>query len=255
MVTYKEFREEMLKNLEKYYHLVNFSGWKKIAEKRISGEYTELKAKTILDCGCGWGEFIVSALKHGAEVCVCLEPDADKIRLCRMRFRLHGVEQRAIIIRGIGEYLPFKDNSFDLVISNSVLEHVQEPCKVIKEMVRVSKKYVFIHCPNYLFPREQHYKVFWLPCMPKNLAKIYLRARKKNPNFITTINYITPISLKKCLSMIEGIKFEHTIKHRLANQNLIIKHKFLGKIVKILRIPPDLIALFLPNIDVLIEKV
>ncbi len=34
-------------------------------------------------------------------------------------------------------HLPFKDNSFDKAISNSVLEHVESPARVFSEMVRV----------------------------------------------------------------------------------------------------------------------
>jgi len=39
-----------------------------------------------------------------------------------------------------GKNLPFKNNSFDLVLIESVLEHVNEPEKVIKEAYRVLKK-------------------------------------------------------------------------------------------------------------------
>jgi SAM-dependent methyltransferase len=38
-----------------------------------------------------------------------------------------------------GRTLPFKDSSFDLVLSTQVLEHVQEPLALIAEMVRVCK--------------------------------------------------------------------------------------------------------------------
>src|SRR3989344_4807657 len=38
-----------------------------------------------------------------------------------------------------GKNLPFKDNSFDLVLIESVLEHVDEPERVIKEAYRVLK--------------------------------------------------------------------------------------------------------------------
>lgn len=36
-----------------------------------------------------------------------------------------------------GKNLPFKDNSFDIVICESVLEHVDEPCRIIDEAARV----------------------------------------------------------------------------------------------------------------------
>lgn len=42
-------------------------------------------------------------------------------------------------VRGVGEVLPFKDNSFDAIISIAVLEHVKDPFKCASEMARVLK--------------------------------------------------------------------------------------------------------------------
>lgn len=42
-------------------------------------------------------------------------------------------------VRGVGEVLPFKDNSFDAVFSLAVLEHVKDPFQCAKEIVRVLK--------------------------------------------------------------------------------------------------------------------
>lgn len=43
-------------------------------------------------------------------------------------------------VLGIGEDLPFKDECFDYVISNAVLEHVRDPFKAAREIERVLKK-------------------------------------------------------------------------------------------------------------------
>lgn len=42
-------------------------------------------------------------------------------------------------VRGVGEVLPFKDNSFDAVISVAVLEHVKDPWLCAQEIIRVLK--------------------------------------------------------------------------------------------------------------------
>jgi SAM-dependent methyltransferase len=44
--------------------------------------------------------------------------------------------------------LPFKDDTFDFVISSHMLEHHWDPIKVIKEWCRVAKQYVFITVPR-----------------------------------------------------------------------------------------------------------
>jgi len=42
-------------------------------------------------------------------------------------------------VRGVGEMLPFGDNSFDAVLSLAVLEHVKDPFACARELVRVLK--------------------------------------------------------------------------------------------------------------------
>lgn len=42
-------------------------------------------------------------------------------------------------VRGVGEVLPFKDGSFDAVISSAVLEHVKDPFRCAQEIIRVLK--------------------------------------------------------------------------------------------------------------------
>lgn len=63
------------------------------------------------------------------------------------------------IINANGEDMPFKDNEFDYVICNQVLEHVDDPDKFIKELMRVGKR-GYIETPSllgeFLFPKDSH---------------------------------------------------------------------------------------------------
>jgi len=44
--------------------------------------------------------------------------------------------------------LPFKDSTFDVVICTEVLEHLDKPKAALKELTRVSKKYLILSVPN-----------------------------------------------------------------------------------------------------------
>ena len=44
--------------------------------------------------------------------------------------------------------LPYKDDSFDMVICSEVLEHLAFPAKAMEELVRVSKKYCLLAVPH-----------------------------------------------------------------------------------------------------------
>ncbi len=64
--------------------------------------------------------------------------------------------------------LPFADQSFDLVFSNSVIEHVgsrDTQARFASEIARVGKLF-WLQTPNRYFPIEQHLwtpLVHWLP--------------------------------------------------------------------------------------------
>jgi 2-polyprenyl-3-methyl-5-hydroxy-6-metoxy-1,4-benzoquinol methylase len=104
------------------------------------------KAKTvdsILDVGCGEG-FTLNRLREN-----------------KIGEKLEGIEylQAAIdlgkktypdikITKGTIYDLPYKTNSFDLVLCTEVLEHLNKPQDALKELVRVSKKYLVISVPN-----------------------------------------------------------------------------------------------------------
>jgi ubiquinone/menaquinone biosynthesis C-methylase UbiE len=48
------------------------------------------------------------------------------------------------------EYLPFCDGVFDLVYSSHTIEHVADPFKMFRELVRVSSRKVVVKCPDRL---------------------------------------------------------------------------------------------------------
>ena len=58
-----------------------------------------------------------------------------------------------------GEQLPFKDNEFDYIICNQVLEHVEDPETFIREQSRVARR-GYIETPSLigeqLFPKKSH---------------------------------------------------------------------------------------------------
>lgn len=72
------------------------------------------------------------------------------------------------VVLGDGVSLPFADQSFDLVFSNSVIEHVgsrAEQARFAAEIARVGKQY-WVQTPNRYFPIEHHLwtpVVHWLP--------------------------------------------------------------------------------------------
>jgi SAM-dependent methyltransferase len=58
------------------------------------------------------------------------------------------------IVRGVGEHLPFASQTFDLIVSVWVLEHLRDPALVFREVARVLRPrghFIFL-TPNLLNP-------------------------------------------------------------------------------------------------------
>lgn len=105
-----------------------------------------LGASSVLDTGCGTGlamRFLQHQLPelrvHGND------PSED---LLGVAMGSHGI--RAEQLECISsESLPYADESFDVVLETGVLHHVPTPERVVKEMLRVARRAVFISDQNY----------------------------------------------------------------------------------------------------------
>ena len=98
----------------------------------------------VLDVGSGFGRHVYECARRGAHV-VALDYAADEVVQTRDTLAAM-VETREIaadkligVLRGDARSLPFPDESFDVVITSEVLEHIQDDVAAIAEMVRVLK--------------------------------------------------------------------------------------------------------------------
>lgn len=107
----------------------------------------------ILENGCGVGMYVEHLAPFGGKV-FGLEYDFE--RAAEAGIRSPG------IVNAAGEYLPYPDSSFDLILSHEVLEHVADDVLAVREMLRVIKPggRMVIFCPNRGYPFETH-GIYW----------------------------------------------------------------------------------------------
>ena len=153
----------------------------------------KVKGKT-LEVGSGFGTFLALLTERGIDA-HGTEPEDIAMKATLMQ------NKKCRVVKGVGEKLPFGDGIFDFVFSFQVLEHTQNPEKVLDESLRVLKRegILYFVIPNYNSFWEGHYGIFWLPRFPRPLAKFYLKLKGKDPKFLDSIQYITPQRLEKHL--------------------------------------------------------
>jgi 2-polyprenyl-3-methyl-5-hydroxy-6-metoxy-1,4-benzoquinol methylase len=168
-------------------------------ERNYDGRWAILEAEgleggRILDMAAGCGTFLLYGLRQGYDV-HGIEPEDWKLQYFRNKVRLSGLplEWRSRIARSFGESLPFGDCSFDLVTSYQTLEHVTDARSSLYEMLRVLKPggTLYLRAPNYDCFFEPHYRVPFLPRMPRALARPYLRALGKPTSGLDTLTWTT----------------------------------------------------------------
>lgn len=144
---------------------------KRLAKKaRIDGAQA-------LDIGAGSGGIAIALAEAGASV-DAVEPDPVRFRWATERIAGHGVPVR--LSSSSGESLPFDAATFDLVILDSVIEHVENPRRVIREVARVLRPggIAYLVSPNKLSAfnilRDPHYEMFGVVLLPHLLGKLYV---------------------------------------------------------------------------------
>ena len=119
------------------------------------------------------------------------------------------------------------NNSFDIVHSNAVIEHVGSPKNqllFIKECIRISKKYVFIQTPNRFYPLDFHTILPLIHWLPKNIHRKILKII--GLNFYSLEKNLNLLTRRDLINLCEelNIKNYKIIKYRLffMTSNLIL---------------------------------
>ena len=117
-------------------------GWKSSGDQLEAMVRSHVTARSrILDLGCGRGG-VVELLWRDVELAAGLDPDSPSLS----EHRAQGMP----VVRGVGERMPFVDESFDLIVCLWVLEHLKDPVEAFREVRRVLRPrghFVFV-TPN-----------------------------------------------------------------------------------------------------------
>jgi SAM-dependent methyltransferase len=185
---------------------------KSFKRAQLLERYTPLSNKKLLEIGSGFGTNLATWIKSYEVDGYGTEPDGvgfgTSFSASRELFVANGLDpDRIIAVRG--ETLPFADASFEIVYSANVLEHTEDPLKVLEEAVRVLRPGGILHfeLPNFLSYFEGHYMVPQPPIFWRWLLPLWVRLLGRDPSFARTMRTeINPVWCRRAVTQV-GTKY------------------------------------------------
>lgn len=130
-----------------------------------------------------------------------LLPERSKLVILNISPPLMQRESSITWIVADGRHLPFKDGAFDIVYSNSVIEHLgslENQRLFANEIRRVGHRY-YVQTPNKWFPVEPHLITPFIHYLPKAMQKQLLR------NF-TIWGLLTRPTIRQCDDFLREVR-------------------------------------------------
>ena len=129
---------------------------------------------SVLDVGCGSGEYSLELSRHVARV-VGVEPELRAVEVARQQLRAGSIKSVEFATGFIEDYRTTQ--LFDLAISLTTVEHMPDARKSFAHILDLLKPggVIYLTAPNKLWPIECHYALPFLSWLPLPLADLYLR--------------------------------------------------------------------------------
>ena len=161
-----------------------------IEPKIISGK--------ILDLGSGRGDFLIEVTQKKADA-RGLEYNPIYIEESRRKAKERGVAVE--VVQGVAENMPFENCFFDFINICEVIEHVEEPEKLLAEVRRLLKPggLAYLSVPNRFGFYDQHFHLILIGWLPRRWANFLIGVLGQHKDYsgvngrqkITEMHYFT----------------------------------------------------------------
>lgn len=145
--------------------------------------------------------------------------------------------------------IPCADNSVDFVISNQVIEHIEDQKVHLTEIFRVLKEggVAYISTPNRFWPREVHSRLYFLGYLPRSFASMYYKKLKDEDWDVYPLSYF---SLKKLIQVHSQHIIDYSPKIIASPEKYY--YKLNARIINLARrLPVAILRIFSPSLPCL----
>lgn len=151
------------------------------------------RSSRVLDIGCGWGA-VAHSMSESCDCVMAMDATLERLQFLRIRAEQENIEGLRFVCSGDGNYLPFDDGAFDIVIMNGVLEwipsgksgHPQALQEAfLREVRRVLQPQGILHLAienryawrTWFQYKDGHTGLRFVPWLPRRLADAYCRLK------------------------------------------------------------------------------
>ena len=191
-------------------------GSKAARRASILARYGSLEGARLLEIGSGFGVNLATWIAETGVDGYGVEPGGEgfgsTVAVSRDLLSANGIDPERIIL-GRGEALPLPDASFTIVYSANVLEHTDDPERVLGEALRVLRPGGLLHMevPNYLAWFEGHYMLPMPPAVHPAELRAWVRLLGRDPAYARTLH--TEINPRWCRAALRRLRSRYP--HRL----------------------------------------
>jgi len=125
--------------------------WYKLILEIMKSVDENVVGKRVLEVGCGFGGFCIKMAGQGADV-IGLDISLRAIREALDFARQTGFRSRISFVIGDANFLPFRDQSCEVLVCSETLEHIENYEQAFDELVRTTEKggHLYVTLPNLL---------------------------------------------------------------------------------------------------------
>lgn len=149
--------------------------------RKLRARHTRVRRETLLDLGCGTAGMSIAAAREYKQV-VGVDVALRWLVMGSLRLEEEGIALPLICANA--ESLPFKENIFDAVVSDAVLEHVRNSTQMRDETIRVlNHGGAFFFTTNNRFSvlPEPHVRILGFGLLPRGVMEPVAKFIRRTP--------------------------------------------------------------------------